>query len=94
MPEEGPSRAARQQARTAAAAAAAAARTRKASAGAMRAALGGEASWGMAGEDARGDEDDDSDVDWRRLWDAGRLTQRQAKVAERIRAKEYKIKVG
>jgi hypothetical protein len=65
---------------------------RKAGESAMRKALQGEMSWGM-GEDAEEDEVDGIEIDWQRLYDAGMLNEKQQKTAEKIRAREWKIKV-
>ena len=99
MPEEGPNKAQRRALReqahaTASQQAALQAKTRAASEQAMRVALSGEVNWGMGGEDADvSGIDNDAPVDWRRLFDSGKLTEKQQKVAERIRTKEFKIKV-
>ena len=98
---EGPSREERRRRKREAAArahvAAAAAQDRKAAEAAMQEALHGEARWGMGLDDAdamagggNGDEDDE-EVDWRPRYDAGLLTQKQMKIADNIRAKEYKM---
>lgn len=96
LPLEGPNKAQRARLRQEEAArkitAKVTAQDRKAGESAMRRALRGEMTWGM-GEDAEVDEMDDADIDWQRLYDGGMLNEKQQKTAERIRAKEWKIKV-
>ncbi|GFH18668.1 FHA domain-containing protein [Haematococcus lacustris] len=63
----------------------------------MEAALAGGATWGMGGEDAASDPEPSSAadleaLDWRRRAASGQLTEKQQKLADKIRQKEHKVK--
>ncbi|PRW44332.1 Kanadaptin isoform B [Chlorella sorokiniana] len=90
MPQEGPSKEERMKQAALKAMAARRERDEQVSKAQMEAALGGGASWGF-GEDAINDDEDLDEVDWRAYAATKGLSEKQQKIADKIRKREARV---